>query len=81
MKISSNTKKNIKEEPKIDWTKVPIDTKVWVRDFNDAEWLPRHYAGYSNGLYCTYPEGCTSFTTTKGKLTVNRWSQCKLAAE
>lgn len=63
----------------IDWTKVPVDTKVWVRDADDAEWLLRHYAGYSNGLYCTYPEGYTSFTTTKGKLTVIRWSQCRLA--
>ena len=67
------------ERQEIDWTKVAIDTKVWVRDFDDAEWLPRHYAGYSNGLYCAYPKGYTSFTNTKGKLTVVRWSQCRLA--
>lgn len=63
---------------KLDWTKIPVDTKVWVRNDNNEKWLPRHYAGYSNGLYCTYPKGYTSFTTTEGLSTVVRWSQCKL---
>lgn len=81
MKVFDNNRKLIWERQEVDWTKVAIDTKVWVREDENADWLPRHYAGYSNGLYCTYPEGYTSFTTAKGKLTVIRWNQCKLAEE
>lgn len=66
---------------KIDWTKIPVNTKVLVREDENADWLPRHFAGYSNGYYCTYPDGCTSWTNEKGSATVIRWNQCKLAEE
>lgn len=65
------------ERDEIDWTKVPVDTKVLVREDENADWLPRYFAGYSVGYYCTYPEGRTSWTNEKGN--VHRWNQCKLA--
>lgn len=63
----------------IDWTKVPVDTKVYVREDENADWLASYFAGYSNGYYCTYPEGRTSWTNEKGN--VLRWNQCKLVEE
>ena len=47
----------------VDWSKVPVDTKVLVRNNKDEEWEKRHFAEYENGrIYCWY-DGKTSFTT------------------
>lgn len=75
----NNFEKTTCNQQKIDWYNLPIDTEIWVRDESTEEWILRHYAGYSNGLYCAYPNGYTSSNTTKGNLTVRRWSQCRLA--
>lgn len=75
----NNFEKTVCNQQEIDWQNLPIDTKVLVRDEDTEEWILRYYAGYSNGLYCAYPDGCTSSNTTKGNLTVRRWSQCRLA--
>lgn len=34
--------------PPIDWSKVEVDTKVLVRDWDNSEWIPRHFAIYKN---------------------------------
>lgn len=57
----------------VDWTKVPIDTKILVRTEYTAkenEWVARHFAGmYTNDLGKTYPSyyasGLTSWTVDK----------------
>lgn len=81
MKVLDENYNLLWERQEIDWTKVAIDTKVWVRGADDDEWLPRHFAGYSNGLCYAYSEGCTSWTNEKEKSTAILWSQCKLAEE
>lgn len=63
------------ERQEIDWSKLKKDTKVYVRN-DDEPWVPRYFAGYSNGYYCTYPEGRTSWTNKKGN--VDLWDYCKL---
>lgn len=51
-------------EPEIDWTKVPIDTKVLVADFVDGPWIPRYFAGLDKkGTPLTWQFGRTSFTS------------------
>ena len=35
--------------PPTDWSKVKVDTKVLVRDWDNSEWIPRHFAIYKNG--------------------------------
>ena len=50
-------------EPEIDWSNVPIDTKVLVKDFDNCEWIPRYFAGVDkNGHPLAWRGGCTSFT-------------------
>lgn len=50
-------------EPEVDWTKVPIDTKVLVKDFDNDEWTPRYFAGVNkNGHPLAWADGKTSFT-------------------
>lgn len=43
----------------VDWSTLPIDTKVMVSQ-DGVEWLPRHYAGLINGEANVWPFGATS---------------------
>ena len=83
-KLKTKTGVNIKEthisvnNNIVDWSKVPIDTKMWVRVWSDTQWLRRHFAGTSakGAVYC-FEDGGTSWTKT-GK---TNWEHCKLAEE
>lgn len=51
-------------EPEVDWSKVPIDTKVLVADSVDGPWIPRYFAGLDKkGTPLTWQFGRTSFTS------------------
>ena len=50
-------------EPKVDWTKVPVDTKVLVKDYKSDNWLKRHFAKYEDNKIYVYDNGKSSFTT------------------
>lgn len=50
-------------EPKVDWTKVPVDTKVLVKDYKSDDWLKRHFAKYEDNKIYAYDDGKSSFTT------------------
>ena len=62
-----------------DWSKVPIDTKVLVKDYDNNNWVKRHYAGYDEGkdLFKAFTDGGTSWTTKD----TTEWLQCKLEDE
>lgn len=49
----------------VDWTKVPIDTEIWVKDNNEKEWFKRHFAGYEEetGKVKAFKFGNTSMST------------------
>lgn len=63
-------------EPKVDWTKVPVDTKVLVKDHKEGDWLKRHFAKYEDGKIYTYKNGQSSFTTITDETTP--WNYGKL---
>lgn len=68
------------KEPKIDWSKVPVDTPIYVRDDEKAEWKPRYFAGYEDGQVYAWAYGTTSFTVLrKGDTTA--WPYAKLAED
>lgn len=50
------------KEPEIDWSEVPVDTKILVRDYEDAPWLGRHFAKCENGIVFSWELGKTSWT-------------------
>lgn len=50
------------KKPEVDWTKVPVDTKVHVRNETGEEWLPRYFAGTLNGKPMVFIDGATSFS-------------------
>lgn len=67
------------EEPPIDWSKVPVDTPILVKDSHDDEWLHRHFAKFEDGVVYAWDDGKTSWSLSSlGKVD---WKYAKLAEE
>lgn len=66
--------------PPIDWSKVPVDTKILVRDRESQEWIKRHLAMYTYNRVYTWNEGKTSFTALDYSDIIS-WNQAKLYKE
>lgn len=67
------------EEPEVDWSKVPVDTLVRVRDDKSDEWTLRYFKGIddsSTEKFMVWDSGATS-VTAKGGYT--NWMYCELA--
>ena len=63
-------------EEYLDWSKVPVDTKILVSDNGDT-WHKRHFAKYENGSVYAFPNGRSSFTTEVSD-TIYPWKYAKL---
>lgn len=68
------------EEYEVDWSKVPVDTLVRVRNDENGEWLLRYFYEWNEYTnkghkYSTFPEGRTSKTAT---YYVENWRFCDL---
>ena len=70
-------------EPKvnIDWSNVPIDTKVLVRNYNCEKWVNGHFAKYKDGKIYTYPNGVNSFNHDAYNNCLVGWKYGKLYKE
>ena len=67
-------------EPSVDWSKVPVDTKILVRDSEDEEWRKRHFAKFEDGKIFAWTNGATSFSAYNSDFT-KQWNQGKLAED
>ena len=70
---------NEEYEPHIDWSKVPVDTPVIIKDTNGLE-RKRHFCKYEPNFsypFVYFSDGKTSFT---GDAT-SFWYNCKLARQ
>lgn len=68
-------------KPEVDWSKVPVDTLVRVRNDKSATWLLRYFKAYDHGEiapYLTWVNGATS-ATSGGFL--EQWKYCELVEE
>lgn len=68
------------EEYEVDWSKVPVDTLVRVRNDENGEWLLRYFCEWNGDTntghkYSTFPEGRTSKTAT---FYIENWRLCDL---
>lgn len=67
----------------VDWDKLPIDTKVFVKNYEDSNWKKRHFAGYDknfeNSPFKTFDYGQTSWTSDGTD--ISNWRFCKLNEE
>ena len=68
------------KEPEVDWSKVPVDTPVLVKDNTSYTWIKRYFAYYKNGIVHTYGGGTTSWSVDKNA-TNPGWKYAKLANE
>ncbi len=71
------------EESKVDWSKVPVDKLVRVRNDENGEWLLRYFCEWNGDTntghkYSTFPEGRTSKTAT---YYIENWRFCDLVED
>ena len=67
------------KEPKLDWSKIPVDTKIYVKDTRDGKWDKRYFAKYEDGHVYAWEAGGTSWSCDNTEMT--RWLYVKLAEE
>lgn len=67
-------------EPAVDWSKVPVDTKILVRGSEDVRWKIRHFARYESNIVFAWNRGCTSYSVD-GYDDAAGWKYAKLAEE
>ena len=77
LRISELAEMNFEED--IDWSKVPVDTKIIISNDN-KDWNRRHFAKYENGRVYTWAWGKTSFTANNNE-DVTDWEYAKLYNE
>ena len=68
-------------KPEVDWGKVPVDTLVRVRDYENAEWVLRHFCEWNGDMdrkYSTFPKGRSSKTAT---YYIESWRFCELVED
>lgn len=63
------------EEPKVDWSKVEVDTPILVSNSEDGDWYRRYFAKYKNGKVFAWSDGRSSWNETD----VRAWDYAKLA--
>lgn len=67
-------------EPAVDWSKVAVDTKIFVRDCDSEPWNPRYFARFEDGKILAWNYGATSFSADDLN-DVSKWNQGKLAED
>ena len=65
-------------EPPVDWSKVPVDTPILVRDSENEEWRNRYFAKYKDGRVFSFSNGATSWSAENNEDCV-WWKYAKLA--
>ena len=65
-------------EPPVDWTKVPVDTPILVRNSEEETWRKRYFAKYENETVYAWDGGKTSWSAGS-KLRIFDWKMAKLA--
>lgn len=67
------------QKSKVDWNKVPVDTKIYVKECSYGDWSPRYFAKYENGKVYAWSAGGTSWSC--GEDDVTFWEYVVLAEE
>lgn len=62
----------------VDWTKVPVDTPIYVRDSEEDDWLPQYFSGFVIGRVFAWVGGKTSFSAKNKLSNTISWNFAKL---
>lgn len=67
-------------DPEVDWSKIPVDTPILVRDSEDEEWDKRYFAGFNGKKVCAWSDGATSWSAD-GENDYYEWEYAKIAED
>lgn len=67
------------KETEVDWSRISVDTKVYVKDNENDEWIKRYFAKYHKGRVYTWMYGGTSWISDETE--TECWKYAKLAGE
>lgn len=67
-------------EEEVDWSKVPVDTPILVRDAECERWYKRHFAMYENERVYAWGYGSTSWSLEWNANRAIPWNYAKLAS-
>ena len=64
------------KEREIDWSKVPVDTPIYVWDNDNSATYKRYFAGYNkvNNMIIAFDDGGTSWSS----VTTTKWDNAKI---
>lgn len=62
------------KEPHVDWSKIPVDTPILVRDSELFAWSKEHFAKYEDETVYTWDYGKTSWSTYDGKMSSYKYA-------
>ena len=65
------------KEPEIDWSKVKVDTPILVKEYEEQDWVKRHFAKYEDGFVYAWIDSCTSWTVLHDE-EMSAWKYAKL---
>ncbi len=77
-RAQENFSKWLKEEyePEVDWSKVPVDTPILVKDERSCNrWIKRHFAYYHDGEVYAWKNGRTSYTSKQDPPSVWQYAE------
>lgn len=63
----------------VDWSKVPVDTPIYVRENEDNDWEKRYFAKVQNGTIYAWDNGATSWSVSNDECCFTSWQYAKLA--
>lgn len=66
------------QEAEIDWSKVPVDTPIYV-SMDEKDWVPRYFAAHRNDRVYAWSNGGTSFSARKDAC--KGWPYARLASK
>lgn len=70
-------------KPEVDWSKVPVDTLVRVRNRKENEWVMRYFKGIdekrTSHKFLVWTDGKTSKTV--GRCGMETWKYCELVED
>lgn len=79
MEVFNSCNESIWKRDKVDWSKIPRDTKVYVRQNQEDEWELRYFTCYENNKFYTYSNGRTFWSDSFVDL--EKWNYCELVEE
>ena len=80
MEIYDTNNKLIWERKEIDWSKIPIDTKILVRNSQDQQWKQRYFAKYEDKIVYAFENGATSWSVSTWD-NIIPWEEAKLVED